>query len=80
MNQTWGIAKLADMRRKAKKAAKKLWRDEQGLGTLEIILIVALIVVIAVAFRKWITKWINDLFTKADSGVTDFNNTGITAP
>ena len=32
--------------------AKKLWKEEDGLGTLEILLIVAVLVAITIVFRK----------------------------
>jgi ABC-type transport system involved in cytochrome c biogenesis permease component len=41
---------------------KKLWKDDRGLGTLEILMIIAVLVAIAVVFRKWIINWINSLF------------------
>lgn len=54
---------------------KMFWRDEDGLGTLELLLILAIIVVIAIAFRKWIVKWVNDLFDKTDSDINNSKNT-----
>ncbi|MGO4275129.1 Flp1 family type IVb pilin, partial [Paenibacillus sp. TAF58] len=36
---------------------KQFWEDEEGLGTLEILLIVAVLVGIAIIFRKWIVSW-----------------------
>ncbi|CAM3524184.1 Flp1 family type IVb pilin [Marinicrinis lubricantis] len=44
---------------------KKLWKDEDGLGTLEILLILAVLVAIAIVFRKWIIEWVNELFGNA---------------
>ncbi|MDP5274098.1 Flp1 family type IVb pilin [Chengkuizengella axinellae] len=41
---------------------KKLWNDEEGLGTLEILLIIGVLVAIAIVFRKWIISWVNTLF------------------
>lgn len=55
--------------------AKQFWRDEDGIGTLEMIMIVAVIVIIAIAFRKWIMKWVGELFTSTDEGITDFKKT-----
>jgi Flp pilus assembly pilin Flp len=46
---------------------RKLWQEEEGIGTLEIILIVAVIVVIAVAFRKWIVQWVENLFMESNN-------------
>jgi Flp pilus assembly pilin Flp len=33
---------------------QQFWQEEDGIGTLEILLIIAVIVIIAIAFRKWI--------------------------
>jgi hypothetical protein len=54
---------------------KKLWQEEDGLGTLEILLIVAVLVAIAIIFRKWIVHWFNDLIGKAN---TDLNSSTVT--
>ncbi|MNI58804.1 hypothetical protein D3C73_1139320 [compost metagenome] len=54
--------------------AKRFWKNEEGLGTLEMLLILAIIVVIAIAFRKWIMKWVNDLFSRADSSIDNTKN------
>ncbi|MEK3723496.1 Flp1 family type IVb pilin [Paenibacillus sp. FSL H8-0034] len=59
------------------KGIQNFWSDEDGLGTLEILLIVAVLVIVAIAFRKWIIKWIEELFTstntsfKGDGTMTD---------
>jgi Flp pilus assembly pilin Flp len=50
-----------------KKKLLQFWQEEDGIGTLEILLILAVIVIIAIAFRKWILKWVKDLFSGADS-------------
>ncbi len=42
-------------------------RDERGIGTLEMLLIIAIIIIIAVAFRKWLMKWVYELFTDAQT-------------
>lgn len=49
--------------------ALRFWKDEEGLGTLEMLLILAIIVVIAIAFRKWIISWVNKLFDRANKGI-----------
>ncbi|WP_409346949.1 Flp1 family type IVb pilin [Paenibacillus sp. MBLB4367] len=56
--------------------AAAFWKDEEGLGTLEVLLILAVIVIIAVAFRKWIMKWVGDLFNKADTEINNQNLDG----
>jgi Flp pilus assembly pilin Flp len=53
---------------------RKLMKDEEGIGTLEMLLIIALILVIAIAFRKWILEWVNNLFQKTNTNVTDTLN------
>ncbi|WP_243767307.1 Flp1 family type IVb pilin [Paenibacillus agricola] len=57
------------------KMMQKFWRDEDGLGTLEILLIVAVLVIIAIAFRKWIMKWVLEMFNATQSEVTDQSTT-----
>jgi Flp pilus assembly pilin Flp len=42
------------------------WEDEDGLGTLEIILIIAVVIIIALLFKDWIIELIEKLMGKAD--------------
>jgi Flp pilus assembly pilin Flp len=62
------------MMNKLKLAVIRFWKDERGLGTLEILLIVAVLVAIAIIFRKWIGQWfqqmIGDANTKLKSDTT----------
>ncbi|TDF99589.1 Flp1 family type IVb pilin [Paenibacillus piri] len=60
---------------KINRAIRSFWHDEDGLGTLEILLIVAVLVIIAIAFRKWIMKWVQDLFLSANTEITDQSGT-----
>lgn len=53
---------------------KTFWKNEDGIGTLELLLIVAILVVIAIAFRKWILKWVGDLFNKTNDNVKDLSD------
>lgn len=55
-------------------AVKKFWNEEDGIGTLEILLILAVIVIIAIAFRKWIIEWVKGLFNAADEQIKDQTN------
>lgn len=48
------------------------WKEEEGLGTLEILLIIAVLVTVAIVFREWIITWVNDLFQGTHS---DLQNT-----
>lgn len=50
----------------------KFWNDEEGLQTLEMMLIIAVIVVIALAFREKITSWVTSLLEFGDGKVTEF--------
>ncbi|MEF3301616.1 Flp1 family type IVb pilin [Paenibacillus sp. GYB003] len=47
--------------------------EEDGIGTLELLLIVAVLVIVAVAFRKWILAFIKKLFGEANE---ELGNTG----
>ena len=59
---------------------KRWLSDERGIGTLEIILIVAVIVIIAVAFRKWILAWIQKLFDSSNEELKQTDQDGIIVP
>lgn len=53
---------------------KQFWEEEEGLGTLEILLIIAVLIIIAIAFRKWIIQWIEGLFTSSNKEIIDNQN------
>lgn len=65
---------------KFRQLLNKLWQEEDGMGTLEIILIIAVIVIIAVAFRKWIIQWVNHLFLESNSQMDDSKLEQINVP
>ncbi|MCR2802346.1 Flp1 family type IVb pilin [Paenibacillus soyae] len=46
---------------------KSFWRKEEGIGTLEVILIVAVVIIIALLFKDWIVALVQDVLDKADS-------------
>ncbi|WP_268624598.1 Flp1 family type IVb pilin [Paenibacillus alvei] len=50
---------------------KRFWKNEEGIGTLEIILIIAVIVIIALLFKKQIVQWVTDLLGNADKSIKD---------
>ena len=54
---------------------KGFWKEEEGLQTLEILLIVAVIVVIALSFREQITTWVKDLVEFGGKQVNEFQST-----
>ncbi|WP_232058113.1 Flp1 family type IVb pilin [Cohnella abietis] len=43
------------------KAMKSLWQDEEGIGTLELVLIAAVLIVVAILFKDWILEFIGNL-------------------
>jgi competence protein ComGC len=62
--------------KKFKNACKKFWQDEDGLQTLEIMLIIAVIVVIALLFRDNITDWVERLLDFGDGEIKKFEGEG----
>lgn len=54
----------------------ELWREEDGLGMLEMILIIAVIVIIAVIFRKELKAIVENLLSKADKKTDSFMDGG----
>ncbi|WP_379132469.1 Flp1 family type IVb pilin [Paenibacillus sp. sgz500958] len=46
-------------------SAKRFWKDEEGLGTLEMILIIAVLIAVVLVFRTEITKVVKDLVSTA---------------
>lgn len=55
-----------------KQFIKDFWNDEEGIQTLEIMLIIAVIVVIALMFRKQIIEWIEKLFQIGTDNIDQF--------
>lgn len=43
---------------------KKFWMEEDGMGTVEIILIIAVLVIIALLFRNKIMEWVESMIEK----------------
>lgn len=52
---------------------KNFWNDEEGLGTLEIILIAAVLVGVALIFKDTLTGWVNSLLAKITGKVESFD-------
>ncbi|MCJ8013141.1 hypothetical protein MUG84_15525 [Paenibacillus sp. KQZ6P-2] len=46
--------------------AKAFWKQEDGLGMLEMILIIAVIIIIALLFRKELLRIVQRLLNKVD--------------
>lgn len=49
------------------------WNDESGMGTVEIILIIVVLIGLVIIFKKQITQVVNDIF----SAVTTKSNEAI---
>ncbi|WP_232795329.1 Flp1 family type IVb pilin [Paenibacillus sp. ICGEB2008] len=45
---------------------RKLYKNEDGLGTLEMILIIAILIAVAIIFKDQIKKIVEGLLKKAD--------------
>ena len=45
---------------------KTFWQEEEGMGTVEILMIVGVLVAIAVFFRTKIFAWVKDLTGQVD--------------
>jgi len=52
----------------------RLWRSQKGIGTLEIIIIIAVLVLVAFAFRQWILDWVTGLFGSTDATIDDIQS------
>ena len=55
-------------------ALMRFWRKERGIVTLEIIIIIAVLVLVAFAFRQWILEWVTNLFGQTDSTIQKIDN------
>lgn len=53
---------------------KKFLRDEEGMGTVELVLIIAALIAVAVIFRKYVVAFV----TNQMSGI--FSNEDLTKP
>lgn len=54
------------MKKKWAKGARAFWRSEAGIGTLEIVLILAVLIILALVFKKWLIILANKLMGKVD--------------
>lgn len=54
------------MKKKWAKGARAFWRSEAGIGTLEIVLILAVLIILALVFKKWLILLANKLMGKVD--------------
>lgn len=51
---------------------KKFWKDEEGIETLELMLIIAVVVFIALMFRNQIKDWMSGLISYGNNEINQF--------
>lgn len=54
------------------KSVKQFFTEEEGMGTVEIILIIVVLVGLVLLFREQITKIVNSIFTKITNQTNKF--------
>lgn len=59
--------------KKMKELVMGFWKEEEGLGTLEILLIVAVLVGVALLFKNQITGWVGTLLDTTDTKISEFD-------
>ena len=47
-------------------AVRAFWKSEEGIGTLEIVLIIAVVIILALLFKDWIIGLLKNLMGSAD--------------
>jgi Flp pilus assembly pilin Flp len=57
--------------KKVKEMVKKFWNDEDGLGIVEILLILAVIIGLALIFRDQITAMVEKIFKSNNDKMGD---------
>lgn len=55
-----------------KNGMKRFWKDESGIGTLEMILILVVILIIALIFKDEITELVDKLFRSVNTKSEEF--------
>lgn len=52
------------MRTMWKKVWGKIWKDQRGMGVVEVILIIVVLIGLVIIFKTQITEVVNDIFEK----------------
>jgi len=60
------LKKLMQCRRlqKTKTLLKKFWQEEDGMGTIEVVILIAVLVAVALLFKDGIEEFVNDMMDK----------------
>lgn len=53
------------------RAIDSLWEDEEGLGTLELVLIAAVLIIVAIFFKDWILEFLGNLMDSVEGKADD---------
>jgi Flp pilus assembly pilin Flp len=48
------------------KTIQAFWRDDKGIGTLEIVLIAAVLIMVAIFFKDWIMDFLGNLMNSVE--------------
>jgi Flp pilus assembly protein TadG len=60
------IGTVRTARRLGVRAHTAFWRNEEGIGTLEIVLIAAVLILVAILFKDWIMEFLRGLMDSAE--------------
>ncbi|WP_054956501.1 Flp1 family type IVb pilin [Paenibacillus dakarensis] len=60
------------MMRFLRNGMRSFWKDEKGIGTLEMILIIVVILIIALFFKDELFKLVKRLFDNVNTKANDF--------
>lgn len=53
---------------------KQFWKDESGIGVVEIILILVILIMLIVIFREQITSIVSTAFSQINSSASSINS------
>ena len=59
--------KMTELCRKVKENIKNFWQDEDGMGVVEIVLIIVVLIGLVIIFKSQITALVNKLLSKMSS-------------
>ena len=52
------------------KAIKNFWKDESGIGVVEVVLILVVLIGLVIIFKNQLTSIMNNIFDKIESKTT----------
>jgi len=66
LGKTLAFGRKKDVERPGRRVPARLG-GEEGIGTLEVVLIAAVVIVLVILFKDWITDFLSDLFRKVEN-------------